>query len=566
MKKFLSFFGILAVLLGVVVAFSITVSAKDSGSCGNRVKWTLSSDGVLTISGTGMMKDYNNNNFNITPWYNLRSSIEKVVIEDGVTSIGDFAFESCSKLTSITIPDSVSSIGHSAFAACYSLTSVTIPNRVTFIDGWTFYACVSLTSIIIPDSVERFAANWLRDCSANVTIYFLGSAARWKELHRTSSADSKVFCDLYYNSNGEIVSTLYAPDGSCKEVLATEIEKEKATGWWFEYPVQTVYHPNGECKNVPKSQVEQEVENGWYDTPEIYIYHPNGNSILVSVAEAYLLKNEGWYLTREITMYAPDGSYKEVAVTEIENEKSTEWWFEYPVTTMRHRDGRTEIAAIADAPYWEANGWYAREYANMYSMYGEVIEVPIIEIDTKIAEGWFLYPVTVVANNEGKLEIAPTSDLLFWEKEGYYSDIKVYADSGTVGEVLTKTISALELPFFREHGWFVQAELVTMHCIYNGEHYTFNVPYTIVSNYQSAGWRTYAPKKEVDSIEYKCSTCGGTGREPFKSRPPKGSSESYFATEQQRRYDTWLKNRERYGCTECYGKGYTTEYYSYYTY
>ena len=77
----------------------------------------------------------------------------KYIIMQGVASIGDYAFEFCSSLTSITIPDSVTSIGGCAFEFCSSLTSITIPNGVTSIGSSAFFCCTSLTNITIPDSV-----------------------------------------------------------------------------------------------------------------------------------------------------------------------------------------------------------------------------------------------------------------------------------------------------------------------------------------------------------------------------------------------------------------------------
>jgi len=81
---------------------------------------TLSDDGTLTISGTGNMPDFsiNVNNRTTAPWDSQRDKIKTVVIKDGVTSIGKYAFFWCSGLTSITIPNSVTSIGEHAFANC----------------------------------------------------------------------------------------------------------------------------------------------------------------------------------------------------------------------------------------------------------------------------------------------------------------------------------------------------------------------------------------------------------------------------------------------------------------
>ena len=76
------------------------------------------------------------------PWYNYQGNIEKVVIKDGVTSIGKNAFSNCLGLTSITIPNSVTSIGERAFEICSSLTSLTIPNSVTSIGDCAFRLCI----------------------------------------------------------------------------------------------------------------------------------------------------------------------------------------------------------------------------------------------------------------------------------------------------------------------------------------------------------------------------------------------------------------------------------------
>ena len=131
--------------------------------------WKLYEDGTLNISGTGAMKDYDSDD---SPATQKKDSVKKVVIEDDVTSIGDYAFWNCSNLTSITIPDSVTIIGNSAFNACSSLTSLTIPNSVTSIGNSAFNACSSLTSLTIPNSVTsiEFAAFYACSSLTSLTI------------------------------------------------------------------------------------------------------------------------------------------------------------------------------------------------------------------------------------------------------------------------------------------------------------------------------------------------------------------------------------------------------------
>ena len=97
-------------------------------------------------------------------------SLTSVIIPDGVTSIGDDAFRECNNLTSVTIPDSVTSIGDAAFSECSNLTSVTIPDSVTTIGNRAFYYCYSLTSVIIPDSVTSIGDDAFRYCYSLTSV------------------------------------------------------------------------------------------------------------------------------------------------------------------------------------------------------------------------------------------------------------------------------------------------------------------------------------------------------------------------------------------------------------
>ena len=153
-----------------VTAYQITKAAVDYGSCGENLTWELDDDGVLTISGTGSMTDYNQSYNNRAPWYRHRSLIETVVIQHGVTSIGNNAFYDCSSLTSVTIPSSVTSIGEEAFYACKSLTSVTIPDSVTSIGKRAFMWCSALPSVTIPNSVTIIGKEAFSGCKSLTSV------------------------------------------------------------------------------------------------------------------------------------------------------------------------------------------------------------------------------------------------------------------------------------------------------------------------------------------------------------------------------------------------------------
>ena len=131
------------------------------------ITWKLSGDGTLTISGTDM-PDYSPTN--PAPWRNLDRSIKEVVIEEGVTNIGNCAFAWRSEITSVTIPNSVTSIGNSAFEGCHEITEIELPNALTDIDDFAFSYCFHLTSVKIPKSVTRIGEMAFYLCSVLSSI------------------------------------------------------------------------------------------------------------------------------------------------------------------------------------------------------------------------------------------------------------------------------------------------------------------------------------------------------------------------------------------------------------
>lgn len=149
----------------VECTYTVTLVLGDevaSGTCGSNLTWSLYDDGTLLISGTGPMEDYESASY--VPWYGSCSSIVRIIIEDGVTTIGENAFHTCTNLTRVTLPNSIASIGYASFANCSGLTGMTIPDSVISIGSEAFSGCYSLTSVEIPESVTHIGPQLSGSC------------------------------------------------------------------------------------------------------------------------------------------------------------------------------------------------------------------------------------------------------------------------------------------------------------------------------------------------------------------------------------------------------------------
>ncbi len=210
MKKALSVLLCLCLVLSVFSSLPFTASAATldeatksvgvkSGTTGD-CTWTLSDDGVLTISGNGAMGELTASW--TAPWYSIRTSIKTVVIRNGVTSICNYAFYSCYNLINVSIANSVNSIGTGAFGYCSRLKSIYIPYSVTSIGPFAFDACSHLERIVVDSNNPKYdsrnncnaiiisASNTLRHgCSNTVipnTVTSIGNRAFYYQKNLTS--------------------------------------------------------------------------------------------------------------------------------------------------------------------------------------------------------------------------------------------------------------------------------------------------------------------------------------------------------------------------------------------
>jgi hypothetical protein len=203
-------------VLPLVPVFELPVAAATSGTTGD-CTWTLD-DTTLTITGNGAMKDYTINSR--APW---GTTITKVIVENGVTSIGDFSFYNCKNITQVVIPDSLKTLGiwcfyncnklstieipdqittiaNCAFAFCTKLTSIKLPNHVTSIEGGAFRDCSSLTSIEIPNSIHSIGGSAFSGCTKLTSIKL---SKKITTIYSYTFSNCKALTDVWYEGNRE---------------------------------------------------------------------------------------------------------------------------------------------------------------------------------------------------------------------------------------------------------------------------------------------------------------------------------------------------------------------------
>lgn len=150
---------LLPLLFSLVLSLT-PIFAQTSGSCGENVTWSINA-GTLTISGTGAMTDYESPSDQ--PWAELEFT--SLIIEDGVTHIGNRAFMSRDDLESAICANTITSIGESAFCQCNYLVSISLPANITEIPKQMFYNCDGIRTITIPEGVVSIGESAFWGCS-----------------------------------------------------------------------------------------------------------------------------------------------------------------------------------------------------------------------------------------------------------------------------------------------------------------------------------------------------------------------------------------------------------------
>ncbi len=197
-----------------------------SGKCGANVNYTYDpTEATLTVSGKGAMDDFTGSStptgdLQPRPWYALKYDIKHVVIEDGVTTVGKNAFDSCLNLETVELGKNVQSIGRYAFNGCKALTAVELPESTTSIDVQAFGNCDSIKSVIIPGKLTAIPTCAFVDCPALESVIIprsvksIGSNAFWKcpslmSVYYTGTQDEFLLIDILDGNEQLATATIY---------------------------------------------------------------------------------------------------------------------------------------------------------------------------------------------------------------------------------------------------------------------------------------------------------------------------------------------------------------------
>ncbi len=146
---------------------AVSADTADSGTCGESLTWTFDSDtGMLTIAGEGDMEDYDSTH--AAPWDDHGDAITSIRVQEGVTSIGDYAFQDV-KATEASLPSTLTTIGAYAFNCC-ALAKIQVPEGVTTLEQWAFFNCISAQSLYLPTTLTTLATGALANCRALTAV------------------------------------------------------------------------------------------------------------------------------------------------------------------------------------------------------------------------------------------------------------------------------------------------------------------------------------------------------------------------------------------------------------
>lgn len=187
----------------LLVAFE---NSNLSGTCGANATWTLdAASGKMTISGTGAIYHYESRK--TTPWTNYANLITELVIKEGITCIGEYAFNSLRNLETLTLPSTLEILDTYCFGICPSLTTLVIPEGVRIIASKVFNTCSGITTIYLPSTLEFVDMKAFEGATSITDVYYNGSQMDWNAITISSNCLGNE-----YLTNAKIHTSVETPE------------------------------------------------------------------------------------------------------------------------------------------------------------------------------------------------------------------------------------------------------------------------------------------------------------------------------------------------------------------
>lgn len=268
-------------LLASAFLFTVnTFASSIRGTCGEDAFWTLE-NGTMTISGYGPTTNFEhpgNMYSTVFPeWDEYKDEIKKVIVEEGITSLGDFAFYKCFNLETAILPAGLTRIGNWTFYDCISLKSVDLPlsleqlgdnqNNYSYM-GYCFYNCQSLESITIPSNVKQMGGGVFNDCYALRTVFW-----------------NAVACNSFYNDAVARFLGNFTGSGVQEVFFGPEV-KVVPPYLFYDHFSLTSIHTQGSIEYVGYNAFHNTMWEGFQETEKViyidkaaYMYRVNGQLI-----------------------------------------------------------------------------------------------------------------------------------------------------------------------------------------------------------------------------------------------------------------------------------------------
>ena len=319
---------------------TLYLTVETSTKCGENLYWTFA-DGVLSISGEGYM--YNYDDAYSTPWWGL--PIESVVLQEGIKSIGDYAFSEAYSLAEVDIPDGLEVIGSSAFENCESLSYIVLPSSMNTIHNFTFYMCENLDTVrveaTVPPSIGIEVFTSYPICSIPFHTTSVYEESDWKE-----------YVGGFVEEPAQSLRT------ACSEAevidVFTPVVVEGVTDAWYQLDVSSLHHNKQNVEFIVKQSGLTNV------SCDIYLYKDCELTEVLAHIAHYRVDSVSRTLSYESFVDGDDARYMHVVTegdftitfepinTELQCGDSLYWSFQDKVLSIY---GTGDMYDFSDAPW-----------------------------------------------------------------------------------------------------------------------------------------------------------------------------------------------------------------------